>query len=123
MKAYSMEYRRLVAAAYDACGSSADVAEEFDCSAAWVRRLIQRRRETGSLEPRPPQRPDNRKLKEEELVELAALIDDKPDQTLEELAQALSKKVSVATIHRATKKLQRPLKKSPSTRPNRNGRM
>ena len=68
VKAYSMEYRRLVAEAYDACGSSDDVAAEFKCSASWVRRLIQRRRETGSLEPLPPQQPDNRKMKEKECV-------------------------------------------------------
>jgi transposase-like protein len=47
----SMDYRRAVAAAYDECGSSAEVAGQFGCSESWVRRLIQRRRETGSLEP------------------------------------------------------------------------
>ena len=121
MKAYSMEYRRLVAEAYDACGSSDDVAAEFKCSASWVRRLIQRRRETGSLEPLPPQQPDNRKMKEKELSELSELIAQAPDMTLGELADALSTKVSVPTVFRATEKLKLPLKKSPSTRPSRNG--
>jgi transposase-like protein len=37
---YAMEFRRVVAAAYDECGSSADVAEQFGCSESWVRRLI-----------------------------------------------------------------------------------
>jgi transposase len=121
--AYPMEFRRLVAKAYDACGSSAEVAEQFGCSQSWVRRLIQRRREDGSLAPRPLKRPDNRKLKDDDLSELAALIDGHPDMTLQELADALSKKVSVPTVHRATLTLKRPLKKSPSTRPNRKGRM
>jgi transposase len=115
--AYPMEFRKLVAAAYDACGSSIDVAEEFGCSAAWVRRLIQRRRESGTLDPRSPKLPDNSKLKEEDLSELATLIAQRPDMTLEELAQALSTKVSVATVFRAAERLKLPLKKSPSTPP------
>jgi transposase len=117
---YSMEYRRLVAAAYDQCGSSLDVAEEFGCSESWVRRLIQRRRETGSLEPRPPKPPDNNKLQEKDLAELAGLIARHPDMTLQELADALSTKVSVPTVYRASKKLKLPFKKSRSTPPNRN---
>ena len=98
---YAMEYRRLVAAAYDESGSSADVAEQFGCSESWVRRLIQRRRETGSLDPRPPKRPDNFKLKEEDLSDLAELIAQRPDMTLQELADALRTKVSVPTVFRA----------------------
>jgi transposase len=115
--AYPMEFRRVVAAAYDACGSSIDVAEEFGCSESWVRRLIQRRRESGTLDPRPPTLPDNFKLKEEDLSALAALIAQRPDMTLEELAEALPIQVSVATVFRAAERLKLPLKKSPSTPP------
>jgi transposase len=117
-----MEFRRLVAAAYDQCGSSTDVAEQFGCSESWVRRLIQRRRERDSLAPLPPKLPDNSKLKERELAELVDLIARRPDMTLEELAAALSTKVSVATVFRAAEKLKLSLKKSPSTLPNRTGR-
>ncbi len=119
---YSMEYRRAVAKAYDACPSSRQVAAQFECSESWVRRLIQRRRESGSLEPKPLQRPDNNKLHEQDLETLRQLITAQPDLTLGELADALETKVSVPTIHRATVKLQLPLKKSPSTPPNRTGR-
>jgi transposase len=120
--AYPLEYRRAVAAAFDACGSSLEVAEQFHCSESWVRRLIQRRRESGSLNPRPAKRPDNRKLDERDLNQLAELIADRPDMTLQELADALSKKVSIATVHRASVKLKLPLKKSRSTRPSKSGR-
>jgi transposase len=121
--AYPMEFRKAVAAAYDACGSSIEVAEQFHCSEAWVRRLIQRRREDGTLAPRPLKPPDNRKLKEKEFAELARLIEEFPDMTLQELADRLETKVSVATVHRATKRLKLPLKKSHSTPPSRSGRM
>src|ERR1700744_4054627 len=121
--AYPKEFRRAVAAAYDACDSSAEVAGQFHCSESWVRRVSQRRRELGTLHPVPPRRPDNRKLKEEDLRQLEELIAQKPDMTLGELAAALEKKVSVPTVHRATRKLKLPLKKSPSTPPSRTGRM
>ncbi len=120
--AYAMEFREAVARAYDECGSSIEVAEAFNCSESWVRRLIQRRRETGSLAPRPPQLPDNNKLDEDDLDRLRTLIRQTPDMTLAELAEALNNKVSVPTVWRATQKLGLPFKKSLSMRPNRTGR-
>lgn len=109
--AYPMEYRIAVAAAYDDCGSSIEVAEWFGCSESWVRRLIQRRSANGSLEPLTPKRPDNRKLDDDDLQQLRRLIADKPDMTLGELAEALQRKASISTVWRATQALDLPLKK------------
>jgi transposase len=120
--AYSMEFRRAVAKAYDECGSLIEVAEQFGCSESWVRRLIQRRRETGSLEPRPLKLPDNNKLDDADLEQLAELIRKTPDLTLGELAATLKTKVSVPTVWRATQTLDLTLKKSPSSPPSRTGR-
>lgn len=121
MAAYSREFRRAAAAAYDECGSSLEVAEQFQCSESWVRRLIQRRRETGSLEPRPLQLPDNNKLDEQDLEQLRQLIEQTPDMTLSELAAALQIQASVPTVWRATQQLKLPLKKRRSTPPSRTG--
>ena len=76
--AYAMEFRRAVAKAYDESGSSIEAAEQTGCSESWARRLIQRRRETGSLEPRPHYLPDNNKLDEQDLSQLAQLIERTP---------------------------------------------
>ena len=116
---YSKEFREAVARAYDECGSSIEVAEQFHCSESWVRRLIQRPRETGSLAPRPLYRPNNNKLDDEDLERLRTLIRRTPDMTLAELAKALDHKVSVPTVWRATQALGLPLKKSPFMRPSR----
>jgi len=117
--AYAMEFREAVARAYDECGSSIEVAEQFACSESWVRRLIQRRRETGSLAPRPLRLPNNNKLNEDDLEQLSTLIRQTPDMTLAELAEALDYKVSVPTVWRATQALGLALKKSPCMPPNR----
>jgi transposase len=117
--AYAMEFREAVARAYDECGSSIEVAEQFNCSESWVRRLIQRRRETGSLAPRPLRRPNNNKLNKDDLERLRTLIRRTPDMTLAELAEALGYKVSVPTVWRATQALGLPLKKSPNMPPSR----
>ena len=113
--AYPMEYRLAVAAAYDDCGSSIEVAELFGCSQSWVRRLIQRRQASGSVAPLTPKRPDNRKLDPEDLAQLRKLIAEKPDMTLGELAEAMNHKASVPTVWRATQTLKLPLKKRPRT--------
>ena len=110
--AYAMEYREAAARLYDEHGSSIEVAEVLGCSESWVRRLIQRRRERGTLQPLPAWRPDNRKLTDGDLEKLRQIIGEKPDMTLAELAEALGQKVSVPTVWRATQKLGLPLKKN-----------
>jgi transposase len=117
-----MEFRIAVASDYDLTGSSIATAETFGCCEAWVRRLIQRRRETGSLELPPRKKPDTCKLGADDLERLAKLIKDKPDMTLAELAEALGQKASVPTVWRATCRLGLRLKKRPSTPPNRTAR-
>lgn len=120
--AYPMVFRVAVANAYDECLSSAEVAATFNCSEAWVRRLIQRRRETDSLAPRPPRRPDTRKLTDADLARLRDLVAATPDLTLAELAAALGGKASVPTVWRAARKLGLTLKKSPPAPPSRAAR-
>jgi len=123
--AYAMEFRVAVAKAYDECESSLEVAQMFNCSASWVRRLIQRRRLSDSLSPLPQRRPDVRVLREAEFEQLRTLIKNKPDMTLAELAAALTVESGVtpgiSTVWRATQKLELTRKKSPRTPPSRIG--
>ena len=52
MAAYSMDLReRVVAACDEGIDTRAEVAERFSVSESWIRRLLQRRRETGSIAP------------------------------------------------------------------------
>ena len=52
MAPYSMDLRERVLRAWDASGDAEEVAATFAVSRAWVHRLVQRRRETGSIAPR-----------------------------------------------------------------------
>ena len=52
MAAYSLDLRERVSRAWDASGDADEVAAMCTVSRAWVHRLVQRRRETGSIAPR-----------------------------------------------------------------------
>ena len=54
MRPYSMDLRRRVVAARDRKdGRRIEIAKRFGVSTAWIRRLLQRRRETGWMAPWP----------------------------------------------------------------------
>jgi transposase len=114
--AYSMDYRRAVARSYDESGSSIEVAEQFGCSESWVRRLVQRRRERGTLEPgRSARLGDQRTYDDADERKIRDLIKARPDATLAEVAEALAKPASLATVSRTLGRLDLPRKKSPHT--------
>ena len=119
---YSMDFRRAVAASYDECGSSTQVAEEYGCCESWVRRLMQRQRETGSLEPVQRKTPDQRTYDDADEQRIRELIREKPDATLAEVAALIAKPVHVCTVSRTLDRLGLPRKKSPRTPRNKTGR-
>jgi len=120
--AYSMDYRHAVARSYDECGSSIEVAEQFGCSESWVRRLIQRRREHGTLGPRRAARHDDQRTYDDaDERKIRELIKARPDATLAEVAEALAKPASLATVSRTLGRLDLARKKSPRTPPSKAG--
>lgn len=117
---YSMDFRRAVARAYDDCGSSTEVAEQFGCSASWVRRLVQRRAGHGGVlvEPaKPARRDDQRTYDDADEQVIRELIRRRPDATLAEVAEAIGKPAHPGTVSRTLARLGLPRKKSPRTPP------
>ena len=94
---YSMDLRERVAKAWDQSGDADEIAETFQVRRAWVHRLIQRRRETGTLTPRKPTKFRSRVLAGQE-GRLAALITARPDATLAELREALPTTAALSTL-------------------------
>ena len=115
MAAYSMDLRTRVLADWDA-GLKADVvAAKYRVSRAWVHRLVQRRRETGTIAPRKQTRFRAQALADQ-TDRLRALVEAQPDRTLEELRTALPTSASLSTIWRALDRLGFTVKKNGTRR-------
>jgi transposase len=97
MAPYSMDLRERVVRAWDTSGDAQEIAATFGVSRAWVHRLVQRRRETGSIAPRPQTKFRSRVLAGQE-ERLAALIAARPDATLVELRDALRTTAALSTL-------------------------
>src|SRR3954470_7632689 len=103
--AYSQDLRqRVIATVERGEGSLRQIAQRFLVSLSFVTRLLHHYRTTGSTEPkhgggRPPA------LGPAQLKRLRALIEKKPDATLEELRRSLGVDCSTMAVVRALKKL------------------
>ena len=111
MAPYSMDLRKRVFKAFEASGDADDVAGTFAVSRAWVHRLAQRQRETGSLAPRRQTKFRARRLDGQE-QRLAALIAARPDATLTELRDALPTRAALSTLWREIERLGLTVKKN-----------
>lgn len=123
----SMDLRKRVVAAYErGDGSYESVATTFSIGSATLKRLVARKRTTGSLEPDEPPKGFPPKLDESRIQQLAKLVEEQPDLTTQELTDELNKVIDVVVsrsgVVRALKKLDITRKKKPSARPNKAGR-
>jgi len=112
MAAYSFDLRKRVLDACDRGTPQTAVAARFDVSVAWVYRLVQRRRETGSIAPRKQTKFRRRALSRDEEVRLVALITVRPDATLAELQEALPTRAALSTLWRTIDRLGLTVKKN-----------
>jgi transposase len=94
---YSIDLRKRVLKAWETSGDAEEVAATFGVSRAWVHRLAQRHRETGSIAPRRPTKFRSRVLAGLE-DRLRALILARPDATLVELREALPTTAALSTL-------------------------
>lgn len=115
MKAYSPDLRQRVLEDCDGGMEARQVAVKYRVSESWIRRLKQRRRDTGETAPRSSR--NRRTAKWLAYAErIKELIAQKPDATLGELAAQLDHAVSGQTLSRALRTLGLTLKKSPARR-------
>jgi transposase len=110
MKAYSADLRQRVLADCDSGMATDDVAAKYRVSASWIRRLKQRRRETGSTAPKP-QRQGPQPGWTEHADRITASVRAAPDATLEEHRRRLGLSFSASTLCRALKALGLTVKK------------
>lgn len=118
--AYSQDLRDRVITARDRGLATKQVADLFDVSPAWVRRVMQRRREHGETAPRPRGGVTVVKI---DLERLRALVAAQPDATIKELHALLGIDCSVSAVDMALRRLGLTFKKRRSTLQNRIARM
>jgi transposase len=117
MKAYSQDLReRVVRACDEQRGTRQQIAELFGVSTAWIRRLLQRRRQTGSFAARP-HAGGAVKMTPERRDRLVVLVSEQPDATLAELHDRLGAPVHLSTLARALRRLGLTVKKKSAAPP------
>jgi transposase len=112
---YSQDLRDRVLRAYDRGMKTKQIAETFDVSPAWARRVKQRRRETGETSHRPMGGPGITIVDREQL---ASLVREHPDATLAELRVLLGVQCALSTLCKALKQMGLSFKKKRSMRRN-----
>jgi transposase len=111
MPAYSMDLRTRVLEDWDTGMKAEVVAAKYRVSRAWVHRLVQRRRESGEIEPRRQVKFRTRVLAGHD-DRLRAVVAAQPDRTLVEIQAALGTSASLATVWRALERLDLTVKKN-----------
>lgn len=96
---------RVVAACDSGEWTREEIAEEFGVSTAWIRRLLQRRRESGSYGPKQGKRGRKPAVSGPALTRLDRLVQKQPDATLAELRERTDAACSLVTIHNTLKRL------------------
>jgi transposase len=116
MRAYSTDLRARVLAACDDGMTTAEAAETFAVSPAWVRRIKQRR-QAGEVGPRIPTRCGPAPALAAEADRLRELNRAEPDLTPAEVRDRLGLRVAPLTVWRMLRRLGLTFKKSPTGRP------
>jgi transposase len=117
----SPDLRQRIFAAVQAGESTTEAAERFAVSPAFVRRLMQRHRETQSLAPKTRQYTPVLKLAGRE-DEIAALLAARPGITAGEVRRKLGVPCCTNTVWRMIRRLDHTFKKRASAPPNRSDR-
>lgn len=115
---YSQDLRERVIAARDRGIKTKQVADLFNVSPAWVRRVIQRLREHGETKPRPR---GGVRLVKIDINRLRELVAQQPDATVRQLHERLGIDCSLSAVDMALRRMGLTFKKRRSMPPSRIG--
>ena len=122
MEAYPQKIRELVLDAYAEGVETADIARQLKVSQSWIRRVRQRWQELQLRSAIEQKHGPDPKLTQAHRLQLAKLVEQTPDATLNQLREQLNRPVSISTVARALTDMKLTLKKSPSVPVNKTGR-
>ena len=113
MRPLSKDLRRRIVAAYEAKeGSHAVLGRRFLVSARVVGKLVQQKRELGTLEPQVHRRGRKPAISGDDLKALQKHVEEHPDATAEERRDALGLKCTVKTVYETLHRIGCSFKKS-----------
>lgn len=123
MRAYSLDLRERVVAAYEEGELSiAEIAARFSVGQTFLKKMLRQKRQSGSLQRLPNRAGAKKLLSPAHRRFLAKQIKEQSDATLSELQASLFKRkkvlVSPATLSRELPRLRLPRKKNQSSRRN-----
>jgi len=118
--AHSQELRDRVLGAFDRGMQTKQIADTLGVCRAWVRRVKQRRRETGETTARPM---GGARVIKIDVVRLAELVAEQPDATIPELRDRLGVECSESGVGKALRRLGLSVKKKRPTRRSRTAQM
>jgi transposase len=121
MEAYPTKVREQVLGAYEQGMKTGKIAKRFGVGPAWCRGVKQRLREHGVRGVIQQKHGPDPIFDQARRDQLARLVSQEPDATLQELKAKLDVPVSISTIWRTLQEMKLTLKKSPSTRPSGTG--
>lgn len=100
MATLSIKLRGRILTAYDKGDSTRDaIAERFKVSLGMVKKLLQQRRHTGSIEPRHHLAGRKKLIQDKHRDKMRQLLERRPGLTLAELRTALRLKCTLPAIH------------------------
>jgi transposase len=112
MTTLSQDLRERIVKAYDrGDGTRAQIAARYDVSLGMVKKLLQQRRNTGDIAARHRYSGAKPKITAQYQQQLARLVQDHPDMTLEELRDAIHISCTPQAIHYVLGRMGLPLKK------------
>ena len=124
MKPTSIDLRKRILAARLKDGRSmGQIAERFGTAKGTVQNILERYRDAGTVDPKPPNAGRKAAFRGALLKRLEQDVLDHPDATLSELRERSGLAVSLVTVHNTLRRMGFTLKKSPCAPRNNAGRM
>ena len=121
MEAYPDKLRELILDCYEEGVETSEIAERFKVSCDYARRVRRRWLEDNIRTVIKQKHGPDPLVDTVRRKELAQLVEQTPDATLEELKKQLLFPVSISTVHRTLNEMKLSLKKSPRMPANRSG--
>ena len=117
MDTISTDLRERIVGAYDrGDGTREQIAERYDVSLGFVKKLLQQRQRTGDIAPRHRFSGRKPKITHQHQQRLRRLVHDHPDMTLEELRDAVGIDCTLQAVYYVLLRMNLPLKKDAPAR-------